>query len=93
MLGPQAGVLHLGTTADPLERLLGSSTYSMGGASRYLSSLSSAIKSFIERAYPRAGEKGLLVVPVLPSTTEDITWEEVTMHLVQERLGGLLAGN
>ena len=32
------------------------------------------------------------MVPGLPSTTEDITWEEVTRHMVHERHGGLLAG-
>ena len=93
MLGPQAGALHLGTTADPLERLLGGSTYSMGGASRYITSLFTAITTFIQRAYPEAGGHGLLVVPVLPSTTQDITWDEVTRHAVQERHGGLLAGD
>ena len=93
MLGPQAGALHLGTTTDPLERLLGGSTYSLGGAARYLSSLTTAITTFIQRAYPKAGEKGLVVVPGVPSTTEDITWEEVTRHMVKERHGGLLAGN
>ena len=64
----------------------------MGGAARYITSLSTAIKAFIDRYYPRAGKKGLLVVPELPSTTEGITWEEVTRHMVQERHGGLLAG-
>ena len=92
VLGPQPGVLHCGTTTDPLERLLGNSTYSMGGAARYITSLSTAIKAFIDRYYPRAGKKGLLVVPELPSTTEDITWEMVTRHMVHERHGGLLAG-
>ena len=92
MLGPQAGALHLGTTTDPLERLLGGSTYSLGGAARYISSLITAITTFIQRAYPKAGEKGLVVVPGVPSTTEDITWEEVTRHMVKEKHGGLLAG-
>ena len=93
VLGPQPGVLHCGTTTDPLERLLGNSTYSMGGAARYITSLSTAIKAFIDRYYPRAGKKGLLVVPELPSTTEDITWEMVTRHMVHERYGGLLAAD
>ena len=51
-----------------------------------------AIKAFIDRFYPRAGKKGLLVVPEVPSITEDITWEKVTRHMVRERHGGLLAG-
>ena len=92
MLGPQAGALHLGTTDDPLERLVGGSTFAMGGAARYLTSLIAAIRIFIQRVYPKAGEEGLLVVPLLPSTTEDITWEEVTRHMVHERHGGILAG-
>ena len=64
----------------------------MGGAARYITSLSIAIKAFIDRFYPRAGKKGLLVVPEVPSITEDITWEKVTRHMVRERHGGLLAG-
>ena len=92
MLGPQAGVLHLGITTDPLERLVGGSTYAVGGAARYLTSLIAAIRIFIQRVYPKAGEEGLLVVPLLPGTTEDITWEEVTRHMVKERHGGILAG-
>ena len=92
MLGPQAGALHLGNTIDPLERLLGTSTYTLGGAARYITSLSTAIKAFIKRAYPTAGGKGLLVVPGLPSTTEDITWDEVTRHSIHQRHGGLLIG-
>ena len=92
MLGPQAGALHLGTTIDPLERLLGGSTYTLGGAARYITSLSTAITAFIKRAYPTAGGKGLLVVPGLPSTTEDITWDEVTRHSIHQRHGGLLIG-
>ena len=31
------------------------------------------------------------MVPALPSTNEDITWEEVTRHTVRERYGALLA--
>ena len=65
----------------------------MGGAARYITSLSTAIKAFIDRYYPRAGKKGLLVVPELPSTTEDITLEKVTRHMVHERHGGLLAAD
>ena len=92
VLGPQAGALHLGTTTDPLERLLGTSTYTLGGAARYVTSLSTAITTFIQRTYPTAGGKGMLVVPVLPSTTDSITWDEVTRHSIHQRHGGLLIG-
>ena len=93
VLGPQAGALYLGNTTDPLEQLFGTSTYTLGGAARYITSLSTAITAFIQRAYPTAGDKGLLVVPSLPSTTDDITWDEVTRHSIHQRHGGLLAGN
>ena len=92
VLGPQSGALHLGNITDPLERLLGTSTYTLGGAARYITCLSTAITTFIQRAYPTAGGKGLLVVPVLPSTTDDITLDEVTRHSINQRHGGLLIG-
>ena len=92
VLGPQSGALHQGTTTNPLERLLATSTYNLGGAARYITSLSTAITAFIKRAYPTAGDKGLLVVPGLPSTTDDITWDEVTRHSIHQRHGGLLKG-
>ena len=90
-LGRHPGVLHQTTSIDPLERLAGS-TFSFGGAHRYIQRLSTAIKAFMDREYPDFGDKGLTIVPHLPSPQEGITWDDLTKHFVSERIGGLLQG-
>ena len=95
-LGPQPSAFHR-TSEDPLERMLKGSTYTFGGASRYIKSLETAIDAFIHREYPYLvnvmGQRGLKIVPSLPSADTDITWEELSKHCISERHGGLLQGN
>ena len=91
ILGHQRGVLHQ-TIKDPLERLFAGSTYTFGGAQRYINCLTTAIKAFIGREYPGVGGKGLLMVPHLPRPQEGITWDDLTKHFVKERIGGVIQG-
>ena len=92
ILGHQRGVLHQTISLDPLERLFAGSTYTFGGAQRYINCLTTAIKAFIGREYPDVGGKGLLMVPHLPSPQEGITWDDLTKHFVAQRHGGLIQG-
>ena len=96
MLGPQPNAFYK-TNEDPLERMLKGSTYTIGGASRYINSLETAIDAFIHREYPYLehvmGQRGLRIVPSLPSAGPDITWEELSKHCISERHGGLLQGS
>ena len=92
MLGIQSDCLFLDSGQDPLERLLAGSTYTIGGSARYINSLKLAIKAFIDGEHPDVGEKGLKVVPSLPSGQEGITWEELSLHCIKERLGGVISG-
>ena len=95
MLGPQQNAFYK-TNEDPLERMLKGSTYTFGGASRYINSLETAIDAFIHREYPYLenanGQQGLRIVPSLPDADADITWEELSKHCISERHGGLLQG-
>ena len=96
MLGPQPNAFYK-TNEDPLERMLKGSTYTVGGASRYINSLGTAIAAFIHREYPYLdhvmGQRGLRIVPSLPSAGTGITWEELSKHCISERHGGLLQGS
>ena len=96
VLGPQPNAFYK-TNEDPLERMLKGSTYTVGGASRYINSLETAIDAFIHREYPYLdhvmGQRGLRIVPSLPSAGPDITWEELSKHCISERHGGLLQGS
>ena len=79
ILGHHPGVLHQTTTLDPLERLaFAGSTFTFGGAHRFIKLLSTAIKAFMDREYPDFGGKGLTIVPHLPSPQEGITWDDLT---------------
>ena len=91
-LGFQTGVLHANTSLDPLERLSAGSTYTVGGVQRYITSIATAIKAFIDREYPDVGGLGLTRVPDLPSPEDGITWEDLSKHCINERHGGLLQG-
>jgi len=93
ILGHQRGVLHQTISLDPLERLFAGSTYTFGGAQRYINCLTTAIMAFIGREYPDVGGKGLLMVPHLPSPQEGITWDDLTKHFVAQRHGGLIQGS
>ena len=92
MLGIQSDCLFQNSGQDPLERLLAGSTYTNGGPARYINTLKLAIKAFIDREHPDVGEKGLKVVLSLPTGQEGITWEELSLHCVKERLGGVISG-
>ena len=92
VLGIQSGQLYHDSGQDPLERLLAGSTYTIGGPDRYIKSLKTAIKSFIDREHPDIGEPGLKIVPSLPSGQDGITWEQLSLHCIKERLGGVLEG-
>ena len=96
VLGPQPSAFYK-TNEDPLERMLNGSTYTFGGASRYINSLEKAMDAFIHREYPYLkrvrGQRGLAIVPSLPSADTDITWEELSKHCISQRHGGLLQGD
>ena len=92
VLGIQSGRLYHDSGQDPLERLLTGSTYTIGGPDRYINSLKTAIKSFIDREHPDIGEPGLKIVPSLPSGQDGNTWEQLSLHCIKERLGGVLSG-
>ena len=92
VLGIQSDCLFQNSRQDPLERLLAGSTYTNGGSARYINTLKLAIKAFIDREHPDVGEKSLKVVPWLPTGQEGITWEELSLHCIKERLGGVISG-
>ena len=96
VLGPQPSAFYK-TNEDPLERMLRGSTFTFGGASRYINSLETAIDAFIHREYPYlqdvSKQQGLAIVPSLPSADTDITWEELSKHCISQRHGGLLQGD
>ena len=92
VLGIQSDCLFQDSGQDPLERLLAGSTYTNGGSARYINTLKMAIRAFIDREHPDVGEKGLKVVPSLPTGQEGITWEELSLHCIKERLGGVIFG-
>ena len=90
-LGFQSGALHTNIwSLDPLERLFAGSTYTFGGVQRYITSMATAIQAFTDREYPNVGEKGLKIVPDLPSPHDRITWDDLSKHCVAERHGALL---
>ena len=89
-LGFHRGVLHNGTSVDPLERLYTAVSYNFGGAQRYITSIATAIQAFIDREYPDVGSEGLTVVPDLQSPQGDIKWADLSKHCVVERHGGLV---
>ena len=92
VLGVQSGCLFQGSGQDPLKRLLAGSTYTNGGSARYIHSLKLAIDAFIDREHPDVGETGLKVVPSLPNGQEGISLEELSLHCIKERLGGVISG-
>ena len=92
-LGFQSGVLHdANNNLDPLERLSAGSTYTFGGAQRFITSIDSAIQVFTDREYPDVGGEGLTIVPHLPTPQDGITWEDLSKHCVADKLGGLVQG-
>ena len=91
-LGFQSGVLHANTSLDPLERLAAGSTYTFGGVQRYITSMATAIQAFTDREYPNVGGEGLMIVPDLPRPQDGITWEDLSKHCVEEKLGALVRG-
>ena len=52
--------------------------------------LNEAIRSFIDREYPTVGQQGLTIVPSFPSVEGDITWEDVSLHCIKEKQGGII---
>ena len=91
-LGFQSGALHANTSLDPLERLFAGSTYSFGGVQRYITSMATAVKVFIDREYPDVGGSGLKIVPDIPSPQGGINWDTLSKHCVAERHGALVQG-
>ena len=92
-LGPQVGVLHNNTSLDPLELAFNGSNFALGGAQRYIKSLSVAIKEFTKREYPDVGGEGLKIKPDLPSPHEGITWEDLSKYCTTQIQGGLVQGS
>ena len=90
-LGLYPGALHGGTASDPLETLFAGSSYTLGGAQRYITSLSKAINGFMQREYPDFGP-GLTIIPNLPSPQANISWEDLSKHFISCRHGALVPG-
>ena len=52
--------------------------------------LNEAIKEFIAREHPDVGQQRLKIVPSFPSVEGNITWEDLSLHCIKEKHGGLI---